>query len=291
MFAQPSSWISRVAACLMSAWCGSLMGTLVAQENAPDEELVRQQKVVERFVTVLEKNPRRGTALDRVYGFYVESGALDQLVKRYQGRAKDPKDTTAWMILGLIESQRGRDAAAVEAFTKAAVAAPKDPLSSYYLGQSLVLVGQPEQAVAAFEEAIKRKPVQNDLLEIFQALGRVHQRAQHGKEALEVWARLEKLFPGDARVQEQIAAALVEDGQSAQALPRYETLLKLTKDDYRKAVYRIEAAELKVKLNRSQEATADLEKLLATLNPTSWLHREVRRKIEEVYLRTEDQDG
>jgi tetratricopeptide (TPR) repeat protein len=290
MFAQPSS-VSRVAACLMSVWCVSLLGTLAAQENGPDEELARQQKVVERFVTVLEKNPRRGTALDRVYGFYVESGALDQLVNRYQDRAKDPKDTTAWMILGLIESQRGRDAAAVEAFTKAAVAAPKDPLPSYYLGQSLVLVGQPEQAVAAFEEAIKRKPVQNDLLEIFQALGRVHQRAQHGKEALEVWARLEKLFPGDARVQEQIAAALVEDGQSAQALPRYEALLKLTKDDYRKAVYRIEAAELKVKLNRSQEATADLEKLLATLNPTSWLHREVRRKIEEVYLRTEDQDG
>lgn len=291
MFAQRSTSVLRFAACLLILSWVANRTSIVGQENGPDEELARQQKIVERFVSVLEKNPRRGTALDRVYGAYVETGTLDQLVTRYQDRVKDPKDTSAWMILGLIESQRGRDAAAVEAFAKAAAANPKEAIPSYYLGQSLVLVGQPEQAVAAFEEAIRRKPAQNDLLEIFQALGRVHQRAQHGKEALEVWARLEKLFPGDARVQEQIAAALVEDGQHALALPRYEALLKLTKDDYRKSVYKIEAAELKVKLNRSQEATADLEKLLSTLNPTSWLHREVRRKIEEVYLRTEDQDG
>ena len=164
MFAQQSLWVSRLAICLLAASCAAMLSTLAAQENAPDEELARQQKIVERFVTVLEKNPRRGTALDRVYGFYVESGTLDQLVKRYQDRTKEPKDTTAWMILGLIESQRGRDAAAVDAFTKAATVAPKDPLPSYYLGQSLVLVGQPEQAVAAFEEAISRKQVQNDLL-------------------------------------------------------------------------------------------------------------------------------
>jgi tetratricopeptide (TPR) repeat protein len=291
MFAWPSVSTTPVVAFLFVASWIMTPGLSVAQDGPPDEELARQQKVVERFFTVLEKNPRRGTALDKIYGFHVESGTLDQLVGRYQEKAKDTKDGMAWMILGLIESQRGRDAAAVEAFTKAAAASPKDAMPSYYLGQSLVLVGQPDQAVAAFEEAISRKPNQNDLLEIFQALGRVHQRAQRSKEALEVWARLEKLFPGDARVQEQIAASLVEEGQHAQALPRYEALVKLTKDDYRKSVYRIEAAEIKVKLNRSQEAIAELEKLLATLNPTSWLHREVRRKIEEVYLRSDDQSG
>ena len=34
-----------------------------------------------------------------------------------------------------------------------------------------------------------------------------------------------------------------------------------------------------------------LEQLLAKLNPESWLFREVRRKIEEVFLRTDDEDG
>src|SRR5439155_9575173 len=102
---------------------------------------------------------------------------------------------------------------------------------------------------------------------------------------------LERLFPGDARVQEQIATSLAQEGQAAEALPRYEALAKSTKDDYRRTVYRMEAAELKVKLNRSTEATADLEQLLAKLNPDSWLFREVRRRIEDIFLRTDDLDG
>src|SRR5687768_1428954 len=257
-----------------------------------DPELVRQQQIIERFLTVLERNPRRGTALDKIYGFHIESGSIEQFVASLRERtAKDAADGTGWMILGLVESQRGRDAAAVEAFTKAKELRPTDAMAAYYLGQSLVLVGQPEKAAGAFEEAIARKPPQVDLLEIFQALGRVHQRAQRPEEALAVWSRLEKLFPGDARVQEQIAITLVEEGQPAQALPRYEALAKTTTDDYRRTVFRIEAAELKVKLNRASEGIADLEQLIGKLNPDSWLFREVRRKIEEVFLRTDDQDG
>ena len=55
-------------------------------------------------------------------------------------------------------------------------------------------------------ERLARKPARTDLLDIFQALGRVYQRTQKTEQALAVWNRLEGLFPGDARVQEQIAA-------------------------------------------------------------------------------------
>ena len=87
------------------------------------------------------------------------------------------------------------------------------------------------------ERAIAHKPSRTDLLDIFQALGRVHQRAQRNEEALEVWTRLEELFPNDARVQEQIAVTLVEEGRPDLALPRYESLVKLTRDAYRQAVH------------------------------------------------------
>ncbi|MDB5386665.1 MAG: tetratricopeptide repeat protein, partial [Planctomycetaceae bacterium] len=286
----PRFWRLVLGAFACLALLGRVPNTF-AQEIPVDAELVQQQKIVGRFLEVLEKNPRRGTALDRVYGFHVENGSLDQLVKQFQERtAKNSKDGAAWTILGLIESKRGQDAAAVEAFSNA-LAAGLDPLPAYYQGQSLVLIGRSDQAVQSFEQALSRKPAPADLLEIFQALGRVHQRAQHTREALEVWNRLEKLFPKDVRVQEQIAVTLAEEGQTALALPRYEKLIQLTKDDYRKSVFRMEAAELKVKLNRSAEAIADYDQLLATLNPTSWLYREVRRKVEAVFLRTDDYNG
>ncbi|MES2789221.1 MAG: tetratricopeptide repeat protein, partial [Planctomycetota bacterium] len=164
-------------------------------EDSANAEAKKEQLAADRFLVVLEKNPRRGTALDKVYGFHIERGTLDQWLQQYKDRvAKDEKDGTAWLLLGLIESQRGQDAAAVKAFQKAEQHLPESSISSYYLGQSLVLVGQPDLAAAALERALERKPTQNDLLEIFQTLGRVYQRAQKSDKALEVWGRLEKLF-------------------------------------------------------------------------------------------------
>ena len=221
-----------------------------------------------RFLSLLEKNPRRGTALDRVYGYHVERGSLDSFIKSYQDRvAKKPKDGTGWLILGLLEGQRGQDAAAVTALRQAESTRPDDPLPPYYLGQALVLVGQPEQAAAAFERALERKPTRNDLLEIFQALGRVYHRTQKTDQALQVWNRLETLFPNDPRVQEQIASALAEENQPASALPRFEALAKKATDPFRQVQLAMQAADLKVRLGRSDEALHDFEAMLAKLRP------------------------
>src|SRR5262245_29974610 len=80
-------WITLLVVGLFST-------TLVpAQPPAADEE--REKQVAERFLSVLEKNPRRGTALDRVYGYHVERGTLENLLKTYRDRvAKDDKDGT-----------------------------------------------------------------------------------------------------------------------------------------------------------------------------------------------------
>ncbi len=53
----------------------------------------------------------------------------------------------------------------------------------------------------------------------------------------------------------------------------------------------MQAAELKVRLNRTEEALDDFEAMLGKLRPDSWLHKEVRRKIEEVFLRNDDRAG
>jgi len=154
-----------------------------------------------------------------------------------------------------------------------------------------VLVGQPEGAVEAFERALVRRPARNDLLEIFQALGRVHQRARRDDQALAAWARLEKLFPDDPRVGEQVASALAEEGKLAEALARYEAMAASARDPYRRVRSRAEAADIKVKLGRQGDALRDYEGLLGGLDPESWLFREVRRKIEDVFARDDDPAG
>ena len=60
---------------------------------SPEDE--RERQAMERFLALLEKNPRRGTALDRVYGYHVERGTLDAFVKRYRGPASRATRRTA----------------------------------------------------------------------------------------------------------------------------------------------------------------------------------------------------
>ncbi len=241
---------------------------------------------------MLEKSPRRGTALDRVYGHHVEFGTLDKFIEGLkQKTAADPKDGTSWMLLGLMEAQRGQDGNAADAFRQAETERPTDALASYYLAQSLLRIGENEEAIAAFERAITRKPQRNDLQEIFQQLGRVHQRAQRTEEALGVWQRLESMFPDDPRVLEQIAVTLSEEGDAAQALTRYERLAKLVKDDYRRTMCLIEIAELKIRGGNKTDGIADLEEVMTQLDPDSWLYKDVRRRIDDVFLRTGDQDS
>ena len=263
-----------------------------AQDDELSAEEARQQQAVERFVQVLESNPRFGVALDRVYGHYVERGQIEQFAQSYRDRtAADSADGLAWMVLGMIEFQRGRDAEAVAALRKAEEHRPEDPLASYYLGQAYVLVGRPDEAAAAFERAIEREPQRTDLLLIYQALGRVHQRAQRSEQALAVWDRLEQEFPDDQRVQEEIARTLAEEGDHAAALERYEALAAGTDDSYQQVQFALQAAELKLKLGRSSDATRDMETLLVDLRPESWLYQDVRERIEAIYLRTDDYAG
>ena len=108
---------------------------LVAQEVDPEE--TKEKSITDRFVVVLEKNPRRGTALDKVYGYHVERGSLEGLIDGYRQKAKAQQGAdagSAWMIIGLLESLRGQDAVAVAAFEQAEKLATDNYLASFYRG-------------------------------------------------------------------------------------------------------------------------------------------------------------
>ena len=184
-----------------------------------------------------------------------------------------------------------QEAAAAKAFENAERLAPENSLASFYLGQTLVLLGQSDKAIEAFERAIARQPARTDLLEMFQTLGRVHQRTAHNDKALDVWNRLEQQFPNDERVQEQIATTLLEEEAFDAALPRFEKLAHSVKDRGRQLAFRMEAADIRVRLGQTEAALKEFETLLGQLNPDHWIYRDVRRRIEAIHMRTEDRAG
>ena len=172
---------------------------------------------------------------------------------------RDPKDGTAWLILGLLEFQRGQDAAAVTALRQAETTRPDDPLPPYYLGQALVLVGQPEQAAAAFERALEAQAAaQRPARDLPGARTRLpaHPEDRPGPP---VWNRLEALFPDDPRVQEQIASALAEENQPAAGPARASRRWpRSVTDPFRQVQLAMQAADLKVRLGRSERGSPRL---------------------------------
>jgi tetratricopeptide (TPR) repeat protein len=287
-----------LGACLLLLAAGTVASTSHGQGEsstaATARETAEEQKeriTAERFLQLLKKRPRLGTALDRIYGYHVGRGSLDEFCAALEAQATRDKDGNLWLILGMVQMQRGQDAVAAACFGKAEDLLPKAPLASYYLGKTLVLLGEVDKAVAAMRRAIERQPARADMLAIFQNLGRIYQRTGRNQEALDVWQQLEAQFPGDSQVQEEIARTLAEEGALEAALERYTALSAKLKDRFRQIEMAIRAAQLKAQLGKTDAALADFEKQLALVNPDSWLHRDVRRRIEEVFWSSGDIDG
>ena len=264
-----------------------------AQENDPDRDAAteRERAVAERFLEVLKRRPRPGTALDRVYGFHVQNGSLEEFIETLNVPDNEDGAGQQQMILGLLQSQRGKESLAATAFERAEKLLPEDAATSYYLGRSHLAVGQTEKAAAAMERAIDRKPMRNEALPIFTELGRIYGRAGQSEKALAVWTRLESMFPGDAKVGGQIARTFAEEGNVEEALKRYQSLAKSARKDDERIAFSVQAAEMLRRLGKADEATKALEAILAKLRPGSWLHSDVRNRIEEGFLRSGDFDA
>ncbi len=265
-----------------------------AADNVADAEA---RKTAERFLMVLERNPRKGTALDRVLEFHTDCGTLDELAQRLREKAATVDDSKpadagrAWLLVGVIDDSRGETEAAVEAFERAEKLLPANAMASFALGQCFVTLNRLPDAAAALERAIERKPAPTDLLEIFQTLGRVQQRLAPGDKVVEVWSRLEKLVPNDPRVPELIARTLLDDGHLEAALPRFEALAKAAKDPYRRSELELEVIDIRLKLGQTEQALTDSDRLLSGLKPDHWLSRETRRRVEQAFLLQDDAAG
>ena len=268
--------------------------SLPANSQEEDEAEAEARKTAERFLLVLERNPRKGTALDKVVEFHVDHESLDELVTglREKAEATEYEDAgRAWLVVGLVEASRGDAESAQAAFEQAEKLMPKSAVASFSLGQNLMTLNRWADAAAALERAIQKKPAPTDVLDVFQTLGRVQQRLAPGDKVVDVWSRLEKLVPNDARVPELIAKTLLDDGHWEAALLRFEALAKGTKDLYRRSEFELEVIDLRLKLGQFETALTEADRLLGGLKPDHWLFRETRRRVEEAFLAKDDPAG
>ena len=271
---------------------------LVAQNEGTtqlSEAEVREKAVVDRFWGLLERSPRRGTSLDRVYGWYVDTGQMEQLIEKCVKLTEaKPDDAKAWLLLGLVLSRRNDDAGTIAALEKAEQLDTQDALAPFYLGEALIAQGRLREAAAALERSVERKPQRNDMLAVMQTLGRVYERFADKEKAGQLWSRMEELFPNDLDILVRIAETLEEEGKYDEALSRYQKLAELSrekKDNYGRVRFTLSAADIKIRLGNKQEAINDFDALLEELAGDNWLADSIRDRVERVFVRQADYAG
>ena len=259
--------------------------------DTESEEEVQARTIYERFLKQLLREPKPGTALDRVFTFHLERGSLSQFANSLQAAVlgdNDSDTSASWLLLGLIEQRRGDHLAAVAWLSQAEQERTMDFQATWQLGRSLAALGRFPEAAQALERAIERSSNKAELLPVYQELHRAFRRCRQPEKAREVLTRMEQLFAYDLRVKEQIAIGLNDDGDFEAALQRYSQLATLHRDPHQATQFSFAAAQLKARLRRTDEAIQDLEQQMETLDPESWLYREARRRIEDILRQSSD---
>ena len=250
--------------------------------------------VVERYEQLLVRSPGKGTAFDKVYQHFFEGEGLEKLAARWTTQADAPgtDGATYWLLLGVLAERQGKAPEAIRLYQKAAGIRPADARVWSALGDAQAAAGNFPEAIKALQKALASNPARDLRPQVFRQLARSQQRAFDGEGALKTWQQFVAESPDDPFVIEEAADAMAEAERFAEAKAHYEKLRDLAgTDPYRRVTAIMKLAQLEERQGRREEARALYESALPLASPASWMHREVRARIEESYRRQDDLPG
>ncbi|GEM_PF-3354274 len=252
--------------------------------------------VVERYEQILVKSPEKGTAFDKVYQYYFENEGLEKLAQRWKMEAMvtglPTKAATYQILLGMLSERQGKTADARAAFTEAAKLMPDNYRVWRSLGGLEATEGKLAAAIEAFTKALAANPPAAERAPLYRELARAQQRSLDNAGALATWQKMAAEFPNDPFVIEEVAEAQLDAEKYDDARATFTKLRDLAgTDPFRKVSATIRLAQVEERQGKTKEALAIYEGALAQASETSWIHRDVRSRIEEVYRRQDDLPG
>jgi tetratricopeptide (TPR) repeat protein len=187
-----------------------------------------------------------------------------------QALALDPRAPYAQFLYGL-EAYLGNDVkSALPRFRRARELNPNDPRAALYLGLTIESLGQPEEAMSLYEEAVRLDRAAGELHAETLLPGAKLLLLQGRLEECERWIRqAAKLSPNSRDVHFEFARLLLKKGDAGQAAAEGETALALAEGVVTDAAihylltraYRLngmpERAAIHAEIMRVEESAAD----------------------------------
>ncbi len=254
------------------------------------------QQIADRYEQMLVRSPQPGMAFDKVIEWYSGAGGgIDVLKSRCKKAARLDSDASRphLILMGLL-AERQRTPNAAREFYRKAMKEASDPAQAAKLLAALETTeGQFPEAAAAYQTALAANslaPVNR--MEILRSLALLYQRSFDDKKACGVWKQALEMFPDDPYVLEEAGEGFLAAGDYASARTAFTRLRETAKSDpFRKVAATLRLARTAELDGDSSEAVKIYESALEETSSGSWIHREVRARIEELFRRKDDLPG
>ena len=158
---------------VLGPWLSFSVPRLSAAADAPDAP-----EIVQRYEQILERAPMGGASLDRLVEIYQKGDGMDKLAQRWSKLATEPGDKAATygLLSGILADQTGRGDDARRWLEAATKALPDDFHAWLALGDADTHQGRWADAVAAMQKALATKVAGEDRLLVFRKLGHAQER-------------------------------------------------------------------------------------------------------------------
>ena len=258
----------------------------------------QDEKVVERYKLMLNRNPKEGSTFDRLYQLYLEGDGLDAMIADYQAEAEaKPNDSNLQLILGHIHKRLGKDAETLAAYQRAVKLAPNGYYPRFALGQMYATLRQHEDAIRELTKAAELSEATQaaspeELMAIYKALGRAYFSRDRVDAAISAWAKISELDPENIFSRIELADLFREQQLYDQAIAQHEAIIALKADDpYRVCLSRREIGNIHEEKSDYETAIQTYEAALALTAPGNWLRKDLQHRIIGIYAADGNWEG
>ncbi len=270
-----------IHAILLALTLAHPVGAAVTESAPLDSE------VAACYEQTLLRSPRKGVAFDRVVEWYsTTGGGLDVLDKRWAESGSD-------LARGLLAERRRDIGLARELYRKALDAGGGNIEAAVLLSALEATEGNFPDAIAVLERALQSDQIpQPDRLDMMRSLALLHQRNFALDKAADVWRDALWQFPGETDLTEDAGEAFLEADLIDDARRAFEQLaIASNNDPFRKLGARLRLAEVEERAEKIDTALAIYTTALDDSSPGSWINRDIRRRVQDLFVRRNDLPG
>lgn len=254
------------------------------------------QQIADRYELLLVRSPHAGAPFDRVVEWYsTGGGGLEVLQQRWQDAAgKDEEAKASYLLLQGMLAERRRDADTARKSYLAAIAAGAGPSQAgRLLGALETTEGRFDAAAAAYEKALAVDELASvDRLDLMRSLALLYQRSFKEDKALAVWRDALIRFPNDQYVLEEAGEAFLAAGEYEEARKAFTAMRDASANDpFRRVAASLRLGKVAEAEGKIDDAVAIYDHALEETSEGSWIQRDVRNRIEELFRRKNDLPG